>query len=357
MLKNEWQKIWSKPLTCVLFALVLLVQVLYVPMTAAPESRAFSDALNGLGGPMDDAWRDRIGAMSGSVPQETEPEERWTLSCEDRALLLAKQYLVFPLLLEEHAEALRDSYGEAAGQAYEGLRRAYDAGRLIFGHSPSAELLTDQSVLSWSFLFFMILLGTDLFAGESAANMSALQAASKDGRRKLFRAKGLAYALSAAFVWLTANLCYALSATVFCGWGNLRSLVQDFAVNSCPYPWNAGRFLAVILLGDFAASQVTALLLFLLSAACRSISGSFAAMCGVTVLPYFLACELKLPWLLLWIPSLMDGRWFFCDYAACRVGAGFLPLWGIAGAELLLTAAAAGLILHRISLSREDTCI
>ncbi len=353
MLKNELQKIWSKPLTCVLFALVLLVQILYVPMMADPESRAFSDALNELGGPMDDAWRERIGSADG--PKPPAPGEGPELSCEERALLLAKQYLAFPLLLEEHAAALSGTYTEAAGRAYESLREAFDAGRLIFGHSPAAELLTDQSVLSWSWLLFMILLGADLFACEGAAHMSALQAASKDGRRKLFRAKGLSFQLSAAFVWLAANLSFALSAAVFCGWGSLRSLVQDFVLNSCPYPWNAGQFLAVVLLCDFAASQVTALLLFLLAAVSRSLTGAFAAMCGAAVLPYFLACELKTTGLLLWLPALMNGSWLFSDYSAWRVGGSCLPLWSLAGAELVLMAAAAGLILRRISISREDT--
>lgn len=47
--------------------------------------------------------------------------------------------------------------------------------------------------------------------------------------------------------------------------GKLKSVVQDFQFNACPYPWHTGIYLFVTLLTGLLAAQATALVIFLLA--------------------------------------------------------------------------------------------
>lgn len=355
MLKNELYKTWSKPLTMAMFLVLCLVQMFYVVSVAVPDSAEVAKACSKIGGPMDEAWRSAILAMYEERFQGMETGYYWELSSEERAILFARECTNFTAMLDRHTTGLKGVYGESAEQAYAKLRVASESGSLVFGYSPAAELMADQSILSWSYLAFMILLSADLFSGENSMNMTPIQEAAKNGRRKVFRVKWLTCQLSAAFVWLTTNACYGLTATFLCGWGNLASIVQDFSFNFCPYNWNMGQFLAVTLLLGFAASQVTTLILFLLASKSRSIIGAFSWMGGILVLPYFLACETKNIWLFLWIPCLMNGQWMWSNLYLLKAGNMYIPLWLVAGTELIAVVGLVGYFLRRISRNCEET--
>lgn len=64
---------------------------------------------------------------------------------------------------------------------------------------------------------------------------------------------------------MVSNLVYAVTLTIYYGCGNLHSVIQDFSYNACPYDWNTGEYLAVTLLLGLFASQLTALVIFLLA--------------------------------------------------------------------------------------------
>jgi hypothetical protein len=355
MLKNELYKAWSKPLTRTVFLIVCLVQILYVPVVAVPASTELVSACNEMGGAMDETWQNTIQAMYESNFQGAAPEDYWNLSSEDKAILLAEEYTAFTDMLDQYTESLKSVYGEKAEQAYSKLRAASESGGLVFGLSSAGVRMVDQSILSWSYLIFMILFSADLFSGERSANMMPLQAVTRNGRKKMFWVKGTTCQLSAAFVWIAANLCYGLSLTFFCGWGDLKSVVQDFSYNFCPYNWNIGQFLTVNLLTGFAASQVTAAIQFLLACTSRNITSAFARMSGILVLPYFLACVTKNPWLSLWVPCLMNGQWLWSDLHLLKVGNVCINLWCIAGAELILAFGTAEYFLRRMTPNCEES--
>lgn len=342
-------------MTMAMFLVICLVQMFHVVSVAAPDSTELAKACSKIGGPMDEAWRSAILAMYEERFQGMETSRYGDLSSEERAILLARDYTEFTATLDRYTTGLKGVYGERAEQAYAKLRAASESGSLVFGYSPAAELMADQSVLSWSYLAFMILLSADLFSGENSTNMAPIQKAAKNGRRKVFRVKWMACQLSAAFVWLTANLCYGLSATFLCGWGNLQSIVQDFSFNFCPYRWNVGQYLAITLLTGFAASQMCAAIGFLLSALSRNLSGAFALMGGVLFCPYLLACITKSTRLALWIPCLMNGQWLWSNLRLLKAGNVYIPLWLVAGAELALTAGILGYTLRYLIVNREES--
>lgn len=349
MLRAELRKTWSRPMVLIAFALVCLAQIVYVSMNLNSGTKELACAYNAFGGKMDDSWRASIYARYGELwetpPQS--PEDLWDAAPEQRAILTAYDYTFFTEMLDGYVEALEPVYGDAAVDAYAALRTASENGELVFGSSPAGESMADQYMVTWGFLIFMILLCVDQFSGEKDIGMVPMQSVTKQGRRKLFRMKLLVCQLSAFFVWAASNLVYALTLTFYYGWGNLQSVIQDFSFNACPYNWNAGEFLTVTLVVGLMASQLTALVIFLLARIGGSTQRSFALMGGVLVLPYLIAFMTDNMWLALWLPCLMNNRWLWSGLRLIPLGSIYIPLWAIAGAELGLISVIAAVILRR----------
>lgn len=357
MLKAELRKTWSKPLVIVAFGLVCLAQVVYVSMNHNSGTKELASAYNTIGGQMDDSWRASIYAQYDKLweapPQS--PEDLWDATPEQRAILTAYDYTFFTEMLDGYVAALEQVYGDAAVEAYSDLRTASENGELIFGSSPAGESMANQYMVAWGFLIFMILLCVDQFSGEKDIGMVPMQAVTKQGRRKLFRTKQLVCQISAIFVWVASNLVYALTLTFYYGWGNLQSVIQDFSFNACPYNWNTEEFLAVTLVVGLIASQLTALVIFLLARIGGSTQRSFALMGGVLVLPYLIAFMTDNMWLALWLPCLMNNRWLWTGLRLIPLGSMYIPLWAIAGVELVLIAVIAAVILCRIMKNAESS--
>lgn len=349
MLRAELRKTWSRPLIVVAFALVCLAQIVYVSMNHNSGAKELASAYNAIGGQMDEAWRASIYAQYDELwdtpPQSA--EDLWDATPEQRAILTACDYTFFTEMLDSYVNALEPVYGDAAVDAYSDLRTDSGNGELVFGSSPAGESMADQYMVTWGFLIFMILLCVDQFSGEKDVGMVPMQAVTKQGRRKLFRTKLLVCQLSACFVWAASNLVYALTLTFSYGWGNLQSVIQDFSFNACPYNWNTGEFLTVTLAVGLIASQLTALVIFLLARIGGSTQRSFALMGGVQVLPYLIAFLTDNMWLALWLPCLMNGRWLWTGLRLISLGGMYIPLWAMAGAELGLIAVIAAVILRR----------
>lgn len=350
MLRAELRKTWSRPMVLIAFVLVCLAQIVYVSMNHNSGTKELASAYNAFGGKMDDSWRASIYTRYDQL-WETPPqsaEDLWDTTPEQRAILAAHDYTFFTEMLDGYVDALKPIYGDAAVDAYADLRTASDNGELVFGTSPAGESMADQYMVTWGFLIFMILLCVDQFSGEKDMGMVPMQAVTKQGRRKLFRTKLLVCQLSAFFVWSAANLVYALTLTFYYGWGNLQSVIQDFSFNACPYNWNTGEFLAVTLAVGLIASQLTALVIFLLAHIGGSTQRSFALMGGVLVLPYLIAFLTDNIWLALWLPCMLNNRWLWTGLRLLPLGDGYIPVWAIAGAEFVLIAAIAAVILRRI---------
>lgn len=247
MLRAELRKTWSRPLVIVAFVLVCLAQIVYVSMKHNSGTKELASAYNVFGSKMDDFWRASIYArydeLWNTPPQSA--EDLWDATPEQRAILAAYDYTFFTEMLDSYVDALKPVYGNAAVDAYAALRTASENGELVFGFSPAGESMADQYMVTWGFLIFMILLCVDQFSGEKDIGMVPIQSVTKQGRRKLFLTKLLVCQLSAFAVWAVSNLVYALTLSVYYGWGNLQSVIQDFSFNACPYNWNTGEFLAV----------------------------------------------------------------------------------------------------------------
>lgn len=356
MLRAELRKTWSRPMVLIAFVLVCLAQVVYVSMTQNSDTKELVSVYNVIGGQMDDSWRAFIYARYDELwdtpPQSA--EDLWDATPEQRAILTAYDYTFFTEMLDGYVASLEEVYGDAAVDAYAELRVASENGELVFGISPAGESMADQYMVTWGFLIFMILLCVDQFSGEKDIGMVPMQSVTKQGRRKLFRTKLLVCQLSAFFVWAASNLAYALTLTFYYGWGNLQSIIQDFSFNACPYNWNTGEFLAVTLVAGLIASQLTALVIFLLARIGGSTQRSFALMGGVLVLPYLIAFMTDNMWLALWLPCLMNNRWLWTGLWLIPLGSMYIPLWAIAGAELVLIGVIAAVVLRRFVKNAES---
>lgn len=338
MLRVELRKTWSRPLVMIAFFLVCLAQVVYASVHYNSGTRELCNTYNDFGGRMDDAWRASIhtqyNVLWEAPPQS--PDDLWEATVPQRAVLTAYDYTFFTQMLDSYTASLVEVYGSTAVDAYAELRAASENGELIFGSSPAGESMADQYMVTWGFLIFMMILCVDQFPGEKGIGMVPIQSVTKRGRQKLFQTKLLVCQLSALLVWSAANLAYALTLTFLYGWGNLQSVIQDFNFNACPYNWNIGEYLAVTLLMGLLASQLTALVIFLLSRLGGSTQRSFALMGGVLILPYLVALMTNHAWLALWLPCLMHSSWLWSNFRLLKLGSAYCPLWTIPAIEMIL---------------------
>ena len=86
------------------------------------------------------------------------------------------------------------------------------------------------------------------------------------------------------------------------------------------------------------ASQLTALVIFLLSRLGGSTQRSFALMGGFLILPYLIAFMTNQTWLALWLPCLINNGWLWRNLLLLKLGGSFIPLWTIPAIEMILAA-------------------
>jgi hypothetical protein len=146
---------------------------------------------------------------------------------------------------------------------------------------------------------------------------------------------------------VVSNLVYAITLTICYGWSNLQSVIQDFSFNACPYNWNTGQYMMVVLIVGFITSQVTALVIFLLAKAGRTTQRSFVLMGGILVLPYLFVFLVDSLWLALWLPCLMHNKWLWNGLRLIQLGDCNIPMWGIAGVEIVLIVTIVAVLLRR----------
>lgn len=356
MLRAELRKTWSRPLIIIAFIIICLTQVFYVASNYNPNTREASALCNELGGFMDDSWADRVHETFRELwptpPQSN--EDIWNAKLEQSMILDIYDATFFTELLDGYVESAKAYYGEdpdfdlsRIDDAYAGLREASVKGELIYGMSPTASCMTNQYMVTWCFLIFMTILCVDQFSGEKQTGMVPMQYVTKQGRQELFRSKFAVCQLSALFVWVVCNGLYAIALTIAYGWGNLQSIVQDFNYNACPYVWNAGQFMAVVLIVSFVSSQVVAALIFLMARIGGSIQHSFALMGGLLILPYLIAFHVDIPAFYVWLPCLMHGSWLWTGVRYWKVLDSYIQPWQIGAIELILIGGLVGIGLRR----------
>lgn len=353
MFRAEWQKTWSRPMMWLALAAVLLAQVLsgiILPPFGIKEEAAWCNAYAGV---MDEGWSARVlddydRIWGGEVPT---PEDFWAATPEARSLLAVVEDTQFAARLENHVQGLRRYYGadpafdvQQIDLAYAPLRTAAEKRQLRYGLSPAASVMANQSMMAWAMVLFLILLCPNQFAVETGTGMKPMQSVTKYGRNRLFLAKLWVCLLSTVLVWVLGSGAYALTLTVTAGWGVMDGIIQDFQFQSCPFVWNTGVYLLVVLAVGLAVSLVLALWAFLLSAWSGTAVRAVAVTGGVLLLPMLAARFLRLPLLSLWISNLVDSRHLWSDWVTWRLGGWYVHPWDVAGLEwlvLLLTGVAA----------------
>lgn len=347
---SEMNKIWSRPIIICVFFLICLLQFVIPIQKVTEDSRLFNQICNSMGGWMDETWIASVNETYQKLwPTPcTSIEDYWNADTEQQAVYYTYEFCYFAERLEDLMVQQTALYGNTAVHAYKNLLESFRQGNLFFGTSPAAGIMSNQYPIALGFFVFMILICVDLFSGEKENHISGIQAASRHGRRVLLQSKWIVCQTSALIIWLISNIIYAISAGCFCGWGNLKCIVIDFQQNYCPYSWNMGIFLAVILLCGFLVSQVSALVIFLIAFHCRSTLQSFTCMGGFMVLPLLMASMIKHPVLSMYLPCLMDNRWLWSGLHLMHCGNLWIPYWLIALAEVMLILIFSIELLHRI---------
>lgn len=364
MLIAELRKTWSRPLVAAAFVLVCLAQVFYGLANFDADDRTVGDAWNRFGRAMDETWRASIYEQYDRLwptPPNTQ-EEVFNASAQQRAVLAALDYTAFTQRVDAVVEGLQAHYGAdpnfdpaLAERPYAGLRAASENGELVFGMSLFGSSMSSQYMVTWGFLIFMILLCADQFSGERAVGMTSMQAVAKGGRRKLYWTKFQVCQISALAVWIAANFCCALTLLGCYGPGNLESVVQDFTYNACPYNWNTGEFMAVVLTVSLTVSQLVAVVIFLLARMSSRIQKSFAMMGCILLLPYLIASQTGLLGIALWLPCLMHGSWLWQGLIFWKLFGIYVQPWMLAAVEVLVIAVICVLALLHFA-RRADEC-
>lgn len=346
MLKAEWKKTWARPMIRMAFLIICLVPMLSVHMQYSAWTRDYYHALNAYAGPMDENWKATVlSAYDAAFEANDAPED---LSAELRALEAVREYAFVDETLDNYSARLTEVYGEGAQSAHGALLKKAQSGKLVFGRSALGENMTNQYLVGWCVLIFMILIGVDQFSGERDAFMTEMQAVALYGREALYRAKLCVMLLSGLTGYLATNLCFFMALMIHYGPGRLDGLVQNFITNLCPWPMSIGQYLLLVLGMGLVACLLTAMVIFLLASHGKSTQQSFAIMAGATVLPYWLAFTANLPYLALWLPDLMNGQWVFASYLPVKIGGITLEMWMLALMVMVLSGGVcAGLIRRR----------
>lgn len=333
---------------------ICAAQVLYLFANIDPNVKEYVKAYETYRGTMDDSWRDNI---MQKVSRELEGKDIWSLTIPESVLMIADNYCDFTEMLDEYVErqktvllAKNPSLDVSiVDHVYENLRNASEDNHLVFDLGAGAESMTHLDVLVWAFLLFLLLLCTDLFYGEKATGMDALQEVSKKGRSHLYLVKFAVCQISSAIVWLAAAGVMAVTMGFMSGFRGMDSVIQDFNYNACPYVWNAGAFMAIVLIVSFLAAQTLSAVNFILSGICKNRIQYFGVFCMLFLLPYLIVSQQMGFWCYFCLPSIMNGAWMFTFWNPVMIGNWLVPAWIIAFLELFVIWAGVLVCLRRFA--------
>lgn len=345
MLKAEWRKVWNRPVAGGLLILVCLVQVICVFIMVDPDTGSTAALYNRYGGVMDEEWREKVleeydrlwSRGTSDHAEETEGSSQELNIIQD-----VKRYTDFTGMTDDHVASLKQFLSADPGYdtgrveiAYEKLRKTSEDGLLVFGVSPAAEGMTEQSMVNWAFVFFMLWFGITQVSAERTTGIDPILRVSRNGREKLFRVQFTVCQLSALLVWSAANAALAAALSFRTGWGIPGCLTQDFLFCASPFVWNEWQVMAVVLSGSLISGQVIAAVIFCLVRIGKNTLSGFILGAGVLILPLIFSMYHKAVWTALLLPCLMQNKWMWMNYREFRVGRFYFQPWQIAAAELI----------------------
>lgn len=337
----ELKKTWKRPEVLIAFFIICMIQGAFVWKLVPAEEKKYLDAHEKYGGQMDEEWKVGINSAYKEYleNEDKSPDEVNPYQPDYRTLRNAWYYTDFNGMVEDYVEryqagmAQRDpSYDtDRISQAYRELKEQSD--QLIFGNcDPRVIMVKSLSMLSRCIIMFLVFLLASLFTREQDTGMDAILSVSRNGGRKLDYIK-LAVCQSSA-LW-TSVILIGLSAVIIyihTGWAGLDAVVQDFisGQNTCPYVWNNGRYLAVILLITLLTCQAVAAVIFVLSRYIKTTVKIICIALGILLVPVLLFENYR-PWLLgFWFPNLIAGEYLWNNFYEIRIGQIYLSYWKIA---------------------------
>lgn len=347
MFWQEMKKQWKRPEIMVAFIVICVVQLI-VAFYFAPhdDKKAYNQAYEKYGGVMDEQWRMEIAAQMNAYKGNS--EENLT---EDFIVLEgAYAYTEFKTMLEQHIDTLKQNYDASkVEQSYAKLLEQTD--RLIFTGIPTMNQIISMGypVMARCVLLFGILFCGAFFNMELHRNTYELLQVSKHGRKRLYWCMFWVNQCSMLLVTVALMAIMALSMTIFVGWNGLDRFVQDFVLNICPYPWNAGTLLAVMALLSIVAGQVASMVMFVLARYIRSV---VAVICGgfvVLLIPIFAASTFYLA--RFWFTNNLYSYHLWSGYSEHWIGNLYLTDWQVSLLGMIIVFAVA-LVLICLQQSR-----
>lgn len=326
-------------------AAICAAQVLYLFANINPNVKEYVKAYEAYRGTMDDSWRESI---TQKASEELEGKDIWSLTISESVLMTADAYCDFTEMLDVYVEGQKAAFlaknpsldVSVLDHVYESLRNASEDNRLVFDLGAAVDGMTQLTMLAWAFLPFLLLLCIDLFHGERTTGMDVLQEVSKRGRSRLCLVKFAVCQISSAIVWLSAVGSMAVTMGFISGFRGMDSVIQDFNYNACPYAWNAGKFMLIVLIISFLAAQTLAAVNFILSGICKNRMQYLGIFCMLFLLPYLSVSQQMGFWCYFCLPSIMNGAWMFTFWNPVMIGNWLIPAWGIAFLELFVIWAA-----------------
>ncbi len=365
MFFNEWKKTVKRPEVWIAFLLICLLQGFFTWRMIPENAREYEAGYEKYGGVMNEEWREKIRGLYGAFLEregrEWEELEAYTLD----ALILhdAWRFAHFDEMVESYIE-WEIEYETQMDSDYDTdrIRAAYQtlleqSDRLIFGNAlPRSMMTRSLRVLCQCFLMFLTLFAAAFYTGERDTGMDAVLYTTKRGRRGLDVAK---FAVCQSLSLLAALALVGVSAAVVfarAGWGGLDACVQEFAnaENTCPFAWNNGTYLLVILFVALAACEVAAGAVFVLARTLRSTVRIIGTALGALLIPALLFEAYPGPLLGLWFSNFIQGEYLWNSFYEFRFGTVYIPYWQLALATLAVLFAALACYWIHMGRGRDD---
>lgn len=385
MFWQELKKTWKRPEIIIGFLLICVIQIVSVWNVIPENEEEYVTAYEKYGGQMNDEWKTRIRNtyeeyMSDEKNLRTEKEykkelEKWGFTTDseeanDPMFLLKEEayykpefyvldtafsYTYFNDIAADYVKRYQAGISQRdAGYNINRIQDAYkkmeeQSDQFIFGNDTYKNVLAGSlKVLAQCVIMFLVLLLASLFTRERANGMDALLSTSRNGKRKLNHLK---FAVCQSSALIVPAILIGLTAIVIgvrTGWQGIDTVVQDFrnGYNACPYLWNTGEYLAVIVLVSLITCQVAAAVIFVFSQYFGNTLKIICVALGVLLVPILLFESYPNNVLALYFSNFISGEYLWRTFTEIRIGQIYMPYWEIAVVELGIIFVTMMILVH-----------
>ena len=364
MFLKELKKTWKRSEIFIALFIICIIQGVFVWKLIPSDAGEYLEAYEKYGGQMDEEWKVRINnEYEEYLNDENKLRDEMDYYQPDFLVLHdAWYYTDFNSIAEDYVKSYKAGIAQRdplydidrISETYRKIEEQSD--QFIFGSNIARVVMVRSlSMFSKCILMFLVFLLASFFTREQDTGMDALLSTSRNGRRKLGYIK-LAVCQSSAL--LVSVILIGLSAVIIyirTGWAGMDSVVQDFrnGYNTCPYVWNNGRYLSVILFVSLLTCQVAAAVVFVLSQYLKTTIKIICISLAILLMPVLLFQNFH-HWLLgLWFSNFIAGEYLWNSFYEFRIGQIYISYWQIAVIELVVLFMALSCILVRMGKERK----